>query len=273
MHFSSLLSPPFPLSVFFVIDLHCHILPGLDDGPSDMEESLAMAEMAVADGIETIVATPHTLNKTYTNSFDQVVDGVDRMREALSREHIALSLLPGSDAHLCPKMADRIEAGDAGTLNGNGRYLLVEFPPQTIPPGANDVLFQLRIKGITPIITHPERNLAIQDRLEMLSDLVATGCLTQVTAMSITGEFGEEAMVCAHRMLEMRLAHIIASDAHSPDSRPPILSHAVGAAADIMGSRSEAEDMVRDRPAAILAGEDVVVPEPGRPKKKRWWFG
>lgn len=237
-----------------------------------MEDSLAMAEMAVSDGIRTIVATPHTLNKTYTNPFHHVVDAVDRMRDVLSREQIPLNLLPGSDAHVCPKMVDRIEGGDAGTINGNGRYLLVEFPPQIIPPGANDVLFQLRLKGMTPIITHPERNLAIQHRLEILQDLVASGCLVQVTAMSITGEFGEEAMVCVHRMLEMRLAHVIASDAHSRDTRRPVLSHAVEAAADIMGSRSAAEDMVRGRPAAILAGEAVVLPEPCRPKKKRWWF-
>lgn len=237
-----------------------------------MEDSLAMAETALSDGIETIVATPHTLSKAYTNPFHHVVDSVDRMRGVLSREHIPLNLLPGSDAHICPKMADLIEAGDAGTINGNGRYLLVEFPPQIIPPGANEALFQLRLKGITPIITHPERNLAIQDRLEILIDLVASGCLVQVTAMSITGEFGEEAMVCAHRMLEMRLAHVIASDAHSPDNRPPILSHAVAATAEIMGNRSEAEDMVRERPAAILAGEAVVLPEPRQSKKKRWWF-
>ena len=227
-----------------------------------------MARTAVSDGIETIIATPHTLNRTYTNPCLRVAGCVERMSLLLSREEIPLTLLPGSDAHVSPNMVERVEAGDAGTINGNGRYLLVELPHQWIPPGAEEELFQLRIRRITPIISHPERNLAIQGHLEILQRLVDSGCLAQVTAMSVTGEFGEDAMVSAHRMLEDRLVHIIASDAHAAISRPPILSRAVEAAAHILGSWKEALEMVQERPAAIIAGEDIVLETPHRRKKR-----
>lgn len=255
-----------------MIDLHCHILPGLDDGPKTIEESLEMARVARSDGIRTIVATPHTLNDVYVNPFQKVVDEVDCLRDLFLKEEIDLDLWPGSDVHICSRMSERILSGEAGTINGGGCYVLVEFPYQTVPSGAGEELFRLKLKGITPIITHPERNLAIQNRLETLSDMVVMGCLVQVTAMSITGEFGEEAMTCAHRLLDLRLAHVIATDAHSSVSRPPILTPAVEAAAQILGSMKEAEAMVLARPDAILAGEPVDVPDPKRPQKKKWWF-
>jgi protein-tyrosine phosphatase len=147
----------------------------------------------------------------------------------------------------------------------------VEFPVQTIPSGSRKELFQLILNDITPIITHPERNLVFQNNINTLYDLVNMGCLVQITAMSVTGEMGEDAMECAHRLLELRLAHVIASDAHSSDNRPPILSEGVAAAAEVLGSSEEARAMVDERPRAIIAGRDVDVPEPKQPQKKRWW--
>jgi protein-tyrosine phosphatase len=255
-----------------MIDIHCHILPGVDDGPATMAESLTMAKLAVADGIETVVATPHTFNEIYDNPAGEVNTHVARLRETLLNEGIELDLRPGSDAHLCVKMAEKVLAGEAATIDNNGQYLLIEFPVQVIPAGFKDELFQLKLKGITPIITHPERNTVFQQKTEMLYELVNMGCLLQITAMSITGEFGEEPMKSAHRMLELRLAHIIASDAHSPESRPPILSPGVEAAARVLGNLTEAEEMVTIRPQAILEGKSVEIPEPKHPRKKRWWF-
>jgi protein-tyrosine phosphatase len=255
-----------------LIDLHCHILPGVDDGPSDAAESLSMARQAVADGIKTIVATPHTLNGVYYNPFHSVADQVARLREIFLKNRLALDLYPGSESYICFQMVQQVSTGEVGTINGNGSYVLVEFPFQTIPSGTKDELFQLKLKGITPIIAHPERNLVIQHQLEILYELTAMGCLIQITAMSITGELGEKAMSCAHRLLDLRLAHVIASDAHSADTRPPLLSPAVEVAGRIMASANEAEAMVSTLPRAILTGEAVTVPEPGRPNKKRWWF-
>lgn len=248
-----------------MIDIHCHILPGADDGPRSRADSLSMARMALEDGIHTIVATPHTLNGVYRNPIGQIRSMVRALQDSLVLEGIGLHVAPGADVHLCPEMMERIKSGDAGTINDAGKYVLLEFPPQNIPAGVKDEIFALKLNGITPIITHPERNLLIQHNLQILYDLVSMGALCQVTAMSITGDFGELSRRCVESMLERRLAHVIASDAHSADSRPPLLSRAVESAAEILGDYEAAERMVAGVPAAILAGEVVDIPEPSWP--------
>ncbi len=249
-----------------MIDLHCHILPGVDDGPESQDESLSMARKAVEDGIYTIVATPHTLNGIYINPVKEVTSRVAALQEALSKNHIKLQLYAGADVYLCPNMLERIESGDAGTINDSRKYILLELPSQIVPPGVKDEIFSLKLNGITPIISHPERNSAIQHDTDILYELIRMGALSQVTAMSITGDFGEMALQCSERLLKHRLVHIIASDAHSSDSRPPILSQAVEAAAEIMGNYEEAEHMVTEVPATILSGVIIEIPEPMRAK-------
>lgn len=227
-----------------------------------MEESLSMARMAAEDGIHTVVATPHTLNGVYQNPARDIRAGVEALQRALSQEQIRVQIAPGADVHLCPRMMDRIKSGDAGTINDARKYILLEFPAQNFPPGVKDEIFALKLNGITPIITHPERNRLIQQDMEILYELVSMGALCQVTAMSVTGDFGEIIMRCAHAMLARRLVHIIASDAHSADSRPPLLSRALVAAAEILEDYDEAERMVTEVPAIILAGGVVDIPEP-----------
>ncbi len=254
-----------------MIDIHTHILPGLDDGASDVEESLAMAKIAINDGIHTVIATPHTLNGIYPNSRSQVIASTKDLRVAFAKEQIKLDLFPGSEAHLNLGMVEKIFSGEVVTLNDNQRYLLLEFPFHSIPPGAKQEIFQLQLKGITPILAHAERNYGFQQHFEKLYEFVGMGCLVQITAMSITGDLGRETCLCAQKMLEYRLAHIIASDAHSEMYRSPRLSPGIKKAAKILGSTEQAEEMVTTRPAAILAGEKVVVPEPELPVKKRWF--
>lgn len=255
-----------------MIDIHCHILPELDDGSFSLEESLAMARQAVADGIKTIVATPHTLNGIYLNPAQVVADHVARLQEVFFIEKLDLELLSGSEAHISIQILEKIHSEEITTINNNGRYVLVEFPVQAIPLGSKDELSRLKLQGITPIISHPERNMIFQQRLEDLYELVAAGCLIQVTAMSITGGLGKDAMKCVHRLLDLRLVHIIATDAHSSRNRPPVLSPGVETAAKILGSPDEAEAMVTSRPRAILKGEPVEPPEPERLEKRRRFF-
>ena len=250
-----------------MIDLHCHILPGLDDGAGSVEESLAMAKMALQDGIHTVVATPHSLDGLYLNPLNTVTDAVESLRRVLDENGLKLRLCVGADAHLCPGMVERVRNGEAVTINNSGRYLLLELPPQTLPERLREEIFSLKIHGITPIITHPERHPGIQRDLRLLREMISHGALAQVTAMSVSGEFGGLVMACAEAMLEHRLVHIIASDAHSADNRPPVLSRAVEAAEEILGSREEAEWMVEGLPAAILAGDPVEVPPPAEVKK------
>ena len=245
-----------------MIDLHCHILHGLDDGPASQEQGLAMARRAVEDGIHTVVATPHTLNGTYTNPIEEIVARVAALREAFSRNHIELTVYAGADVRLCPGMLELIKSGHAGTFNNAGKYILIELPSQAMPLGVRDEIFSMKLNGITPIISHPERNPAIQRDSGILHELIRMGALCQVTAMSVMGDFGEAAMGCAEMLITHRLAHVIASDAHSAGGRPPVLSAAVEAAAELLESYDDALRMVTEVPAAILSGAMPELPDP-----------
>jgi protein-tyrosine phosphatase len=245
-----------------LIDLHCHILPGLDDGSSSAEESLAMARLALQDGIHTIVATPHALDGIYNVTPAEITRGLASFRALLSRSGLDLRICAGSDVHLCPGMADRIKNGHVGTINNTGKYFLMELPPQTLPLGVKKEIFALKVQGITPIITHPERHPAILREINLLYDFIAMGALSQITAMSLTGEFGETVQRGAQELLKHRLVHVIASDAHAADRRPPLLSKAVREAAALTGSDALAMSFVSDIPAKILAGEPLDLPDP-----------
>ncbi len=245
-----------------MIDLHCHILPGVDDGPQSVEESLAMAETALRDGIHTLVATPHMLNGLYENDLAGARSGLASLEKELVKRGLPLRLHVGGDVHVVPGMVEAVRNGSAVTIDDGRKYLLLELPSQSVPPGVKGEIFQLRIHGITPIITHPERNPVVSRDKELLRELVEMGALAQVTAMSLTGDFGEEVRDVAEILLKRRLVHVMASDAHSPHDRPPALSRGVEAAARVLGRPDEAERMVTEIPAAILAGEPVEVAEP-----------
>lgn len=245
-----------------MIDIHCHILPKVDDGSRSLEESLRMAEIAVKDGIQEIVATPHSLDGVYTNRVEDIVSTVANLQDALYKNHLDLKLHPGSDLHLSTNMVQRIRSREACTIDDAGKYILLEFPSQMIPNGAKDEIFALKLNDITPIITHPERNAVIQHDPAILYEFIQIGALAQVTAMSLTGDFGEYIAHVSHILMRHRLIHVIATDAHSPKDRPPVLSGAVDRAADIIKNYDEAIRMVTTVPASILSGRTPDLPEP-----------
>ena len=244
-----------------MIDLHCHILPNIDDGSSSLEESLEMAETAVKDGIHTIVATPHSLDGVYQNSVDTILSQVSELQGVLTENHIDLKLRPGADIHLCNDMVQQISSGRACTIDNAGKYILLELPSQMIPDGVKSEIFSLKLNGITPIITHPERNAMVQHDPGILYELVQMGALAQITAMSVTGDFGGFIARISAELLKSRLVHIIASDAHSAHDRPPVLSRAVETAAEILKDYETAAHMVTAVPAAIISGLTPEVPE------------
>ena len=255
-----------------MIDLHCHILPEIDDGPASMEDPLEIATTSVDNGISAIVATPHTTNGVYINEPEAINESVRACQQLLDEKRVALTLYPGAEVHVTPGLARKVEQGEVSTLNNTGRYILIEFPPQSVPSGVRDEIFNLNLLGITPIIAHPERNFALQEDLALLEELVRMGALAQITSFSILGVFGGYIKKISKRMLECRLVHIIASDAHSADYRAPELAGAVEAAARILQDFHEAEDMVTRLPEAILLGEEAAVPEPVLVKPKHWLF-
>ncbi len=248
-----------------MIDIHCHILPDIDDGPCSIDESLAMAEQAVDNGIEEIVATPHVGNGLYQNNRGDILRLVHWLNERIAAAAIPLKIHCGAENYLLPHLADMIAQGRAATLN-NSRYVLLELPPTLLFSSLKQEIFTLQVNGYVPVLAHPERHHLLLRDTRMVAELVEAGCLCQVTAQSLTGGFGRTIQAAADRMVGKRLAQLIASDAHSATSRKPELEKAVKRAAWLLGSRSEAMGMVRETPAAILA-DRVVRPAPpaGRP--------
>jgi protein-tyrosine phosphatase len=266
-----------------MIDLHAHILHNLDDGPGTLEESLAMCQIAFKDGVRTIVATPHTLNGIYESDWPTILSRVKELNEALQESAMQhgerkigqsssegselripnseLIILPGADVHFSPEIVQLCEKGIAGTINDKGKYMMVEFPHREIPLKAEDLFFRMLTKGITPIISHPERNIEIAHRPQRYYQMIRTGCLGQVTAMSLTNGFGGDVRRLAEKLVSHKLVHLIASDAHSTDRRPPMLSSAVKAAGKIIGEE-QALKMVTEYPQTVLDGRRPNIPEP-----------
>jgi protein-tyrosine phosphatase len=256
-----------------MIDLHNHILYGLDDGPETLAESLAMCRLGYRDGIRVIVATPHTLNGVYQNSRTAIVTRVRELNAALAKGGILslnselrtpnseLKILPGADVHLGEETLRHLRQDRLMTLGDGHRFILIELPSQGIPYLAEKVLFQIIVRGIIPVITHPERNPEIGRKPERYYEMIRMGCLGQVTAMSLTGGFGPGVRRFAEELLTHRLVHIIASDAHSLEERPPILTPSVRAASKLVGA-DEARRMVTEYPQAVLEGRMPVVPQP-----------
>jgi len=244
----------------------------MDDGSRLLEETLDMARTAAKNNIDTIVATPHTLNGFFVNKWENVVSLTATVQKALDADNIPITLYPGMEAQVCPELFDALDKGQAATINDNARYLLLEFPPFSMPPGSGDFIYRLRLQGITPVIAHPERHLILQNDLQQLYDLVRQGALCQLTALSITGFLGSAVQNSAEQRIKTGLAHVIATDAHSNDQRILALASAVDIAAGFLQDFARAEKMVTATPAAIIAGEDVEVDEPDLGGKKWWIF-
>lgn len=201
-----------------MIDIHCHILPGIDDGAQSMEDTIKMARAAVDEGIHTIIATPHHKNSKYDNPKDLIIPKVEEVNQALTIEGIDLKILPGQEVRLYGELMEGIENNEILSLN-HTQYVFVEFPSNHVPRYAETLLFDLQLKEITPIIVHPERNQEIIERPEVLYNLVKKGALTQVTASSVSGHFGKKIKNFSFQLIEANLTHFIASDAHNVGSR------------------------------------------------------
>lgn len=259
-----------------MIDIHCHILPGVDDGPSTLRESLEMCRAAAADGIRTIVATPHFIPGTDEFTSRKVLDAVHVLETAAREEGLELRIMPGAEFAFSPEMPAQLTQGRHFTLNNNGRYFLTELPPFSVPPNWDGFLVSLVSLGYAPIIAHPERNDWFMSHPEALASAIDRGILVQITAMSIVGGFGLEVRDFSMFLLRHNLVHAIATDAHSADFRLPVLSEAVGLAADLVGME-RAEALVKSVPEAIISGRDVPCLGPAgyaypARGQKRGWF-
>lgn len=246
-----------------MIDIHAHILPGVDDGPKTWDEALAILQTASANGITAIAATSHMLpDGPFANTREKLLPLIDELRERAAASQIPIEIYAGGEVHISPDLVERYEAGQLLTYGDAGRYMLVELPPAEIPAYTEQVLFELQLRGITPIIAHVERNQGIMRRPEQLVEFIQRGALAQVTASSLTtsGVLAD----FTRTLLEHQLVHFIATDTHGVRRRKPELKPAVEQASAWIGEEA-AQALVHENPRRVLAGEVLDVPAPQLP--------
>jgi protein-tyrosine phosphatase len=246
-----------------LIDLHSHVLPGLDDGAADLDEALAICRAAVADGIRVLAGTPH-VRDDYPTTPEQMQAALAELRSAVGDE---LRLVPGGELDLAHLERPREELLRFA-LAGNPGYLLVETPYVGWPLDIGERLFTLLAAGITPVLAHPERNAEVQQRPELLEQLVASGVLVQLTAGAVDGTLGRRSHDSAFALLELGFAHLIASDGHAPAIRRIGMSGAAAA----LGDEELARWLTVDVPGAIV-DRGTPPPRPGqaRPRQRRFF--
>jgi len=254
-----------------MVDLHCHILPGIDDGPARLDESLAMAESAIAGGITHVVATPHC-NSTYRFDFSRVQQLRDELQAKIGAE---LTLATGCDFHVNPENLEALRKHSEAYCINQHNYLLVEFNEVSIPPAMDQALHEMQLAGLRPIITHPERNSILRARPERLRTWVQQGCFAQVTGGSVTGKFGPSCQSDALKWIGEGLIHFVSSDAHNTRSRPLSLQPAYDAVLHKFG-RGKAQALHADNPLAAFEGRELphipeIEPE-SVPKRRRFFF-
>jgi protein-tyrosine phosphatase len=202
-----------------MIDIHSHILPGIDDGAKTIEDSIEMAREAVREGIDTIIATPHHKNSKYENTKSDILPLVDKLNDRLKEEQIDLIVLPGQEPRIFGEIVEDYQKGEILPLNGTSSYLFIEFPSSSVPRYADRLLYDIQVQGLTPIIVHPERNAELMERPDKLYKLVKNGAATQLTASSLVGYFGKKIQKFSEQIIEANLTHFIASDAHNITNR------------------------------------------------------
>lgn len=254
-----------------MIDLHCHILPQVDDGPQRLSDSLTMARMAVADGITDLVATPHTHNGLYQISPNQIRESVETLQNAINEANIPLRIHPGAEIHLHPDLFGHWLHDELQAIDHNRRYILLEFPVMTIPIYTDQILTKLIGLGVTPIIAHPERNVRFLQDPEILSRYISQGAICQLTADSLLGRKGKRIQQFSQKLIQDQFIHLIASDAHNTSSRIPFLQaayHLIDSLTDesvTLRLKQNAESILRGAPREEIRAARAV-------KQRKYWI-
>jgi protein-tyrosine phosphatase len=249
-----------------MIDLHCHILPDVDDGAQSLSDSINMARKAVEQEIHTIVATPHHRNSSYENPKQMILDRVEELNRVLLEEKIDLKILPGQEVRVHGEMVEGYRNGEILSIN-HTPYVLVEFPSNHVPRYTEKLFYDLQMAGLIPVIVHPERNQEIIERSEILYQLVKKGALTQVTAASISGGFGKKIKNFSMQLIEANLTHFIASDAHNITSRSFKMTDACEVIEKKFGM--DMVYMFKENAALVIEGRSIYKEDPERIKRKK----
>lgn len=255
-----------------MIDLHCHILPGVDDGARTLEDSIEMAKLAVEEGITHILATPHHQKRNWMNEKDKVIKIVNNLQSELNNRDIDLTIFPGQEISIYGELISDLEKGKLLSTDESGQYFLIEFPTSAIPSYSERLFYELQLLGKTPIIVHPERNHQILENPNRLKDFVDKGALAQLTAASFTGRFGKKIEKLSKQMIEANTVHFIASDAHNTVNRYFHMKEVYEAIAKEYGGdkRNTFHQTTKD----LINGNPVITPETHQIKKSyiTKWF-
>lgn len=253
-----------------LIDLHCHLLPGLDDGSPSMETSLRLAQEAVADGVSHCLVTPHHLNGHYINHKQDVIAATNVFQVALEEAQIPLTVFPGQEVRVSDRVLPAYDNDDLLYVDEGGKYLLLEMPSGGIPAFAKQLVFELTQRGIIPVIVHPERNAGILENPNQLVSFLEQGCLTQLTAASYMGTFGRKIADLTTRLIEAGQGTIFASDAHALARRDYELNEGLTKMARDFSPRI-AEHYCRNA-RRLINGEPVQMNWQPLKKKRRFWL-
>ena len=252
-----------------MVDLHCHILPGLDDGARSLEEAVEMAKIAEAEGIERIVATPHLFREDFVvEDLGEIEEKRRLLTRTLETRNIHVKILRGAEVYIAHNLIDEIRKNRDFLVINHHHYMFVEFPSSHVFSGVKELFFELMSEGITPIIAHPERNSVFASRPSFLYELVQLGSLVQANSGSFSGIYGRKVEQAVFLFLELHLVHFIASDGHNQRSLAPRLLEAKKRAEEILG-KGEAMALVKDNPRAVLEGKEIPYwPEALKPSKE-----
>jgi len=253
-----------------LIDIHSHILPGVDDGAKTEEDSLAMAKAAVEEGITIIAATPHHKNRAYENYKDEIITNVDVLNKLFEANEIPLMVVAGQEVRIYGEVIEDFQKGEIQTVN-DSKYILIEFPFDSVPHYAEQLLYDIQLAGLTPVIVHPERNRELLENHRRMYELVKNGALTQVTAASVIGKFGKKMEQFSHQLIEANLTHFIASDAHDTVNRGFLMREAFDLVEKQHGL--EAQYMLMENAHLLINNMNVNRLEPTPIRKRRKLFG
>jgi protein-tyrosine phosphatase len=237
-----------------MIDLHCHMLPNIDDGARDLDMALEMARLAVADGITMTACTPHIYPGLFENTVEGIAEAVTGFRKELEKADIPLTITYGADIQITPELLDGLRSGALPTLH-HSRYFLFEPPHHIAPPGMLNLLHNVIASGYVPVITHPERLTYVEEYYDKFLEAAQMGAWIQLTGGSLLGRFGPRVKKITERFLAEGVTHLLASDGHNLKNRTPELSEAREAAAMIVGD-AEALRLVEERPRAVIENCD-----------------
>ncbi|WP_404826377.1 tyrosine-protein phosphatase [Pediococcus ethanolidurans] len=255
-----------------MIDLHCHILPGVDDGSPDIETSLKLAEVAVEQGITHMLLTPHHMDGDYLNHKADVIEKTTAFQEALDRNQIRLTVFPGQEVHITGELIQATDRDDILFADESNRYLILELPHNEVPEYTDKMLFSLQARGITPVLVHPERNQGFLQNPDKLYEFVSQGCLTQLTASSYVGVFGEHVQKFTEQIIDAGLGFVFASDAHNLKGRNFKMTQAFEKLEKNKGKRFV--EIYQENAKRIINGDDVILGEIHHirsTKKKKFW--